>query len=87
MPSTHLPASPGTAYEIRIKDHFDTCWYHRFEGWEITNLENGEVLMRHACVDQPALHGVLNTIRDLNLTLLSVSRLTEPFNAIEKDSN
>ena len=79
MPSTQKPTSLGTAYEIRIKDHFDTCWYDRFEGWEITNLENGEVLMRRACVDQPALHGVLNTIRDLNLTLLSVSMLDRSY--------
>lgn len=66
------PNSAG--YEITVKDHFETYWYEWFEGWTITNLENGEVLLRQTNVDQSALHGALNKIRDLNLTLLSVIR-------------
>jgi hypothetical protein len=65
-------AAPG-GYEVRIKNHLDACWFEWFEGWELTNLENGEVLLRRTQVDQSALHGVLNKIRDLNLTLLSVT--------------
>jgi hypothetical protein len=60
-------------YEIRVKDHLDTCWQDWFEGWEITNLEDGEVLLTSTTADQSALHGTLNKIRDLNLTLLSVT--------------
>ncbi len=62
-------------YEIRIKDHLETYWYEWFEGWSITNLECGEVLLRRSNVDQSALHGALNKIRDLNLMLLSVTRI------------
>jgi hypothetical protein len=63
-------------YEIRIKDHLETYWYEWFEGWSITNLECGEVLFRRDSVDQSALHGALNKIRDLNLMLLSVVRIS-----------
>jgi hypothetical protein len=62
------------SYEIRIKDHLETYWYEWFEGWSITNLECGEVLLRCDNPDQSALHGALNKIRDLNLMLLSVTR-------------
>lgn len=65
----------STGYEIRIRNHLNTCWSEWFEGWILTNLENGEVLMSRTQVDQSALHGVLNKIRDLNLTLISVSQL------------
>jgi hypothetical protein len=63
----------SSGYEIRIRNHLNTCWSEWFEGWVLTNLENGEVLMSRTQVDQSALHGVLNKIRDLNLTLISVS--------------
>ncbi len=60
------------SYEIKIMDHLDQCWNEWFEGWTITNLENGEVLLQKSGVDHSELHGVLNKIRDLNLTLISV---------------
>ena len=71
QPQTFCTSAPG--YEIRVKDHLDTYWYEWFEGWSITNLENGEVLLKSAKVDQARLHGTIIKIRDLNLTLLSVT--------------
>jgi hypothetical protein len=62
-------------YEIRIRDHLDDHWFVWFEDWTITNLENGEVLLRSTKVDQSGVHGALNKIRDLNLMLLSVSQI------------
>lgn len=62
------------AYEIRIKDHLELHWATYFEGWIIENLENGEVQLTASNIDQAGLHGVLNKIRDLNLTLLSVKQ-------------
>ena len=64
-------------YEIRIKDHLETYWYEWFEGWSFTNLECGEVLLKCCNVDQSALFGALNKIRDLNLVLLSVTRVSK----------
>jgi hypothetical protein len=67
-----IPDTSGSAYEIRVQDHLDTHWNAFFEGWSLHNLENGEVLLTNPNIDQAGLHGVLNKIRDLNLTLLSV---------------
>ncbi len=63
----------GSSYEILLKDHLETHWLEYFDGWSINNLENGEVLLANSNIDQAGLHGVLNKIRDLNLTLLSVN--------------
>jgi hypothetical protein len=64
----------GSSYEILLEDHLDPHWSEYFDGWMITNLEKGEVLLTNPNIDQAGLHGVLNRIRDLNLTLLSVSQ-------------
>ena len=65
------------AYEIRIQNHLDTAWTDWFDGWQITNLQNGEVLLTSASADQSALHGALNKIRDLNLKLVSVMAIED----------
>ena len=66
-----------TGYEIKVKEALDPCWWQWFEGWALTNLEDGVVVLKKAHVDQSALHGALNKIRDLNLTLISVIRTEE----------
>lgn len=67
----------GSAYEIRVKNHLEKYWLSYFIGWSIENLENGEVRLTTPHIDQAGLHGTLNRIRDLNLTLLSVRLLGE----------
>ncbi len=62
-----------TVYEIRVKGHLDRHWSDWFDGLKITNLENGEAVLSGEIVDQAALHGVLNKVRDLNLALVAVS--------------
>jgi len=74
----------ANGYEIRVRDHLDTYWHTGFEGWSVTNLENGEVLLKSNSVDQSGLHGTLNKIRDLNLTLLAVKCLPADENPIGK---
>ena len=61
-------------YEIKIRDRLDPCWSDRFGGLQLTHLEGNETLLSGPLPDQAALHGVLERIRDLNLTLISVSR-------------
>jgi len=62
------------AYEIRVRGHLDQHWHAWFEGWTIIELENGDTLLASTLVDQSAVHAILNKIRDINLTLLSVKR-------------
>jgi hypothetical protein len=72
-------------YAIRIKEDIEPCWSEWFEGFQIHQLENGNTILAGAIADQAALHGLLGKIRDLNLTLLSVTRLETHQNGIEQD--
>ena len=70
----------GGVYEIKIKGLLDDHWRQWFEGMTIKQVENGEVgqmctLITGPIADQPALHGLLAKIRDLNLVLISVYRI------------
>jgi hypothetical protein len=60
-------------YEIKIKGHLDSCWSDWFAGMTLTTLEGNETLLSGHLPDQAALHGLLERIRDLNLTLISVN--------------
>lgn len=61
-------------YEIRVKSQLDLRWSEWFEGLTVTRTASGETIRSGPIVDQAALHGLLAKIRDLNLTLISVTR-------------
>lgn len=67
-------------YEIKIKGHLDQHWSDWFAGMKLTYLEGDETLLSGPLPDQAALHGLLERIRDLNMTLISVS-CGGPFNS------
>ena len=60
-------------YEIRIKGHLNNRWAEWFEGLTITLEEDGDTLLTGPVIDQAALHGLLKKVRDLGLTLVSIS--------------
>ena len=59
-------------YIIRLKGHLDARWATSFEGLSLTHLSDGTTILSGSVVDQAALYGVLRTVRDLALPLLSV---------------
>ena len=60
-------------YEIKVKRNLDLCWSDWFSGLTLTHLEGNQTLISGFLPDQAALHGLLERIRDLNLTLISVT--------------
>lgn len=64
-------------YEIRLKGHLDDRWADWFEGLTITLKEDGDTLLTGPVIDQAALHSLLTKVRDLGLSLVSVSPLED----------
>jgi hypothetical protein len=71
---TETATGPGR-YEIRIAGHLDSRWAAWFDGLSLTNHSDGTTILRGAVVDQAALHGLLQKVRDIGLPLLSVTQL------------
>ena len=77
MPEILSPQTePGkpTVYQIRVKGHLRRQWTDWFEGLTVTPADNGETLLTGPVIDQAALHGLLEKVRDLGLPLISVNR-------------
>ena len=63
-------------YEIRVKGILKQRWNHWFDGMTITtHADLGETTISGEVVDQSALHGLLNKIRDLGVPLLALKQI------------
>ena len=79
--------TPGAEYyRIRIKGHLALHWAEWFDGMTITHLDNGETIIEGLVIDQAALHGMLNHIRDLGLPLMAVDRV-EPGEDVDQEGS
>ena len=63
------------SYEIRVKGHLDSRWGPWFDGMGLTHQSDGTTLIQGSVVDQAALHGLLQRIRDTGLPLVSVTQV------------
>jgi len=70
-------------YEIRMLGRLGSRWASWFDGLILTNEDDGTTVIRGPVVDQAALHGLLQQLRDLGIPLLSLTRLP-PGAAIEQ---
>jgi len=62
------------SYRIRIKGRLEPRWATRFDGMTLTDGDHGTTLIQGPVVDQAALHGLLQHVRDTGLPLISVTQ-------------
>lgn len=70
---------PGT-YRIKVEGRLGERWTEYFDGLTLTVEQDSDgstlTVLTGPVVDQAALHGILNRIRDLGLPLRSVDCIT-----------
>ena len=64
-------------YRIVVKGTLDEDWSDWLGGLAITPQPNGQTWLTGPLADQAALHGLLDRVRDVGLTLLSVESWQE----------
>ena len=64
----------GPRYEIRLEGTLGPRGAARFEGLSVEAQGDGTTRLHGEVVDQAALHGLLQKVRDLGLPLVSVRR-------------
>lgn len=74
--------APVERYEIRVDGRLSSRWATWFDGLTLTNEAEGTTVLSGPVADQAALHGLLQKLRDLGLTLLSLTR-TAPGESVE----
>ncbi len=60
-------------YEIRVEGHLANRWAAWFDGLSVTTAEDGTTVLRGSLIDQAALHGLLQKLRDIGLPLISLT--------------
>jgi hypothetical protein len=65
---------PGM-YEIRVRGHLESRWAAWFDGMTLIRESDGTTNIRGPVVDQAALYGLLATLRDTGLPLVSVTQI------------
>jgi hypothetical protein len=78
MSETHAPTDNwhgAGRYDIRIKGHLETRWAAWFDGLSLTHESDGTTVIHCPIVDQAALHGLLQKVRDLGVPLVSVTQI------------
>jgi len=63
-------------YEIRVKGHLGPSWTAWFDGLSLSNQDDGTTVLRGPVVDQAALHGLLQKLRDVGIPLVSLAPCT-----------
>ena len=67
-----------TWYELRVRGHLDPRLSAWFDGMSITHNADGTTTIRGAVADQAALYGLLSKLRDMGMTLISVTQRRQP---------
>jgi len=74
---------PAPQYEIRVAGHLASRWSAWFDGLTVAINDDGTTVICGPVVDQAALHGLIQKLRDVGIPLVSLTQLpsnerTEP---------
>ena len=72
-PTADHDATPQ--YEIRVKGHLGPRWSAWFDGLSLTSEDDGTTVIAGPVIDQAALHGLLQKLRDVGIPLVSLREL------------
>jgi hypothetical protein len=67
------PLSDPGVYRIRVQGRLEKRWSTWFDGMSLTPGPDGTTVLRGQVGDQAALHGLIQKVGDLGLTLLEVT--------------
>ena len=74
-PSRPPRATDGpTTYELRLAGHLDDRWSDWLQARNLVRDEDACTILTVEVADQAQLHGLLSRIRDLGITLLSLTQ-------------
>ena len=80
--STDIPGGASAAdhdgiqqYEIRVKGHLGSRWSAWFDGLSLTAQDDGTTVISGPVVDQAALHGLLQKLRDVGIALVALTQV------------
>ena len=62
-------------YVIRVKGRLESRWTTWFEGMTLAAQSDGTTTIQGPVVDQAALHGLLQKLRDVGIPLISLTRV------------
>lgn len=73
--SHDVSGSWPASYEVRIEGALEASWSEWFEGLDVQTMGE-ETILSGALRDRSALYGVLDKVRDLGLSVITVRRLS-----------
>lgn len=69
---------PVSLYQITIQGALGSDLSHWFDSMAVTSPVNSDItILSGEIADQPKLRGILNTLWDLNLSIISVIKLKD----------
>src|SRR3712207_8759657 len=66
-----------TLFRSRVDGHLGTRWAAWFDGLSVTSTSDGTTVLRGSVIDQAALHGLLQKLRDVGIPLRSEEHTSE----------
>lgn len=71
-------------YEFRVEGHLDDHWSAWFGDLTLTRESDGTTSLSGPVSDQAELHGLLMKVRDLSVTLISVT-VVDPLDSVDHE--